>query len=231
MSESATSRGARSRSRSDRPRGARVGYHGVMFAVLVAAWVMVAQAPTLTQAQAEGPATAFVRARHEDVMRIIGRPAPTEMQRLARSREVWRALGELVDYEELARRALGSGWESLTAPQRAQFVALYRQLVEREYESSLATLLDFEISYTAETETREGVVVATTARSRVERRRPPIEITYTLIPAGGAWRVCDLRADGASTAETHRRSFARHLHAGGFEALLAHIRAQLARRR
>ncbi len=188
---------------------------------------LVALAP-VAAAQADGPVTRYVRTRHDDVMRIIRRSASTDAERTARSRDVTRILSDLLDYEELSHRALRDHWEGLTAEQRTEFVSLLRQLVERQYESNLERIVDFEVAYTSETSSDAGVVVSTSARSRTERRQPPVEIVYTLHRQGSDWRVYDVTTEGSSMVETYRRQFNRVIRSDGWDGLLTRMRDRLA---
>ncbi len=183
-------------------------------------------APTV-EAQT-GPATRYLRQRNEDVTRILRREATTPEARATRSAEVTRILSDLLDYEELSRRALGAHWDQHTEAERREFVGLLRQLVERNYESNLERVVEFEITYSGETADTDGTVVRTEARSRTERRQPPVEITYTLHLQGTAWRVFDVVTDGVSLVRNYRNQFNRIITEDGWPALITRMRDRLA---
>lgn len=188
-----------------------------------------AAAPSVARAQADGPATRYLRQRHEDVNRILRRPASTDAARATRSREVTRVLSDLLDYDELSRRALGTHWEAQSEADRAEFTTLLRQLVERNYEQNLERVVDFEVTYTAESSSADGVVVRTEARSRVERRQPPVEIAYSLHQDGAVWRVFDVVTDGVSLVRNYRNQFNRIITQHDFAELLRRMRERLGR--
>lgn len=179
-------------------------------------------------AQATGPATRFLRQRHDEVTRIMGRDAATPAARQQRSQEVTRILSELLDYQELSRRALGTHWESRTPQQREQFVGLLRQLVERNYEANLERIHDFDVQYTREDTSAGGTVVHTSARSRTERRQPPVEISYSMHLTGGQWRVFDVTTDGVSLVRNYNRQFNRIINQDGWDALITRMQERLA---
>lgn len=176
-----------------------------------------------------GPATRYLRQRNDEVTRILRREATTEEARAQRSREVTRILSDLLDYQELSRRALGPHWEQRTESERREFVELLRQLVERNYEANLERVLDYEIDYVSETTGSEGTVVATRARSRTERRQPPVEIVYTLHLQGSSWRVFDVVTDGVSLVRNYRSQFHRIIGEHGWAELIRRMRDRLAR--
>lgn len=181
------------------------------------------------EAQTTGPATRYLRQRNDDVIRILRRDATTDAARAQRSQDVTRILSDLLDYEELSRRALGPHWDQHTEAERREFVDLLRQLVERNYESNLERLLEFEVSYTGETTNADGTVVRTEARSRTERRQPPVEITYTLHLQGTSWRVFDVVTDGVSLVRNYRNQFNRIITESGWPELIRRMRDRLQR--
>jgi phospholipid transport system substrate-binding protein len=176
-----------------------------------------------------GPATRYLRQRNDEVIRLLRRDATTDAARAQRSQEVTRILSDLLDYEELSRRSLGPHWEGKTEAQRREFVGLLQQLVERNYEANLERILEFEVSYTGETPGADGTVVRTEARSRTERRQPPVEITYTLHLQGSSWRVFDVVTDGVSLVRNYRNQFNRIITEHGWDELIRRMRDRLAR--
>ncbi len=180
------------------------------------------------QAQgASGPATRYLRSRNEEANRVLQRAATTDAARAARSQEVTQILSSLLDFQELSRRALGTHWEGLTEAQRTEFAGLLQQLVERNYQANLERVLDFDISYTAEQQTADGTTVTTSARSRTERRQPPVEIAYTLHLQGTTWRVFDVVTDGVSLVRNYRNQFNRVITEHNFDELLRRMRERL----
>jgi len=204
----------------------RSGLVALVLTVLALAPLAILASPAAAQT---GPGTRYLRQRNDEVTRLLRREATTDAARAQRSQEVTRILSDLLDYEELSRRSLGTHWESHTEAQRREFVDLLRQLVERNYESNLERVLDFEISYTGETTSADGTVVRTEARSRTERRQPPVEITYTLHLQGSAWRVFDVVTDGVSLVRNYRNQFNRIITESGWDELIHRMRDRLAR--
>ena len=70
-------------------------------------------------------------------------------------------------------------------------------------------------------------MVRTTARSKKERRKPPIEIAYALHQVEGKWRVFDVVTDGVSMVRNYRGQFARILRKDGWDGLLQRMRDRL----
>jgi len=198
------------------------------FLSLAAALTLALALPAAGSAQEGGPASRFLKQRHDDVNRIIRRAPETEPERQRRSREITQILSELLDYQELSRRALGSHWESRTPEQRERFVGLLRQLVERNYEQNLQRIQEFEVRYSGEESIADGTVVRTEARSRTERRQPPVEIAYSMHLVGTAWRVFDVNTDGVSLVRNYNNQFNRIISQNGWDELIRRMEQRLA---
>lgn len=201
-------------------------YPSKLFAFLVLALSAMLAFSSGALAQ-EGPASRFLRQRHDEVSRLMRRAAGTDADRERRSQEVTRILSELLDYQELSRRSLGAHWEGCTPEQREQFVSLLRQLVERNYQANLERIQEFEVRYASEEPVAGGMLVRTEARSRSERRQPPVEIAYSMHQTSGAWRVFDVTTDGVSLVGNYQRQFNRIVTQNGWDELIRRMQQRL----
>ena len=181
-------------------------------------------------ARAQEPASAetYLRARHTAVQQIMRRPARTPAALEQRKTQLTAALAELLDYAELAKRALGAHEARATPAQRTEFAALLRQLVERSYQKNLEGTLDYEVRYLGATAGANGVIVRTIAKSRTNGREPEVSIDYTLHQVNGAWRVYDVTTDGVSLVSSYRDSFRTSIARRGIDGMLAAMRERLA---
>lgn len=195
---------------------------------LIVVYAFLLLAPSAAAAQG-GPATRYLRTQHEHVDHIMARAATTDAARTARDAEVTAILVDLLDFDELSRRALDTHWAALTPAQQTEFSSLLRQLVERNYRTNLERIRDYAVSYTREESTSNGVVVHTAAQSQTSRREPPVEIAYAMHVAGTEWRVFDVNTDGVSLVHNYQQQFHRIITRDGFDALLTRMRDRLAR--
>ena len=170
----------------------------------------------------------YLKQQHDRAAHLLERPARGPEARERRTSQVNRLLSELFDYQEHARRALDSHWNEHNGAERAEFVELLRQLVERSYQGNLERVLDYNIRYTGEQDFDGGVVVQTEASSLENRRAPDLEINYRMHRTdGGRWRVFDIETDGVSMIATHRDQFDRIIRRDGWDALLRRMRERL----
>lgn len=176
---------------------------------------------------AQGSARTYLERRHQEVSRILRDDQDSPAASRRRTQRLTRILSELLDYAALSEAALGEHWSARSEEERAQFVSLLRQLVERNYENNLERILDYEVSYDDEQRRGERTTVTTSARSRLQRRQPPVEIEYTLDQRGGPWRVIDVRTDGVSMVDNYRSQFGRIIERDGWAELIARMQRRL----
>lgn len=191
------------------------------FRMLAISWLLATLLP-LASASAQDGARAYLERKHEEVNRILRQEASER-----RSERLRDLLNDLLDYPELSRRALGEHWEQRSEAERQQFVDLLRRLVERNYEGNLERILDFEVTYDRESRRGDLNVVHTTARSRTQRRQPPVQIDYAMRRVDGRWRVVDVSTDGVSMVDNYRAQFHRIIQRDGWGELIARMQRRL----
>jgi phospholipid transport system substrate-binding protein len=188
----------------------------------LAAWIMVAGA---VAAPAMGP--------RETVESAVGRVVTllqdgdtvktesTARQAADRRTEIRRLARELFDFEEVTRRTLSRHWAARSADERAEFVALFTDLLERSYVSRVEAYAGENIAYFGEA---VDAGYATVRSKILTDRRSEIALDYRLHLRDGRWRVYDLQIDGVSFVSTYRSQFDRIIQAESYAALLERMR-------
>jgi phospholipid transport system substrate-binding protein len=186
----------------------------------LAAWIMVAGA---VAAPAMGP--------RETVESSVGRvitlmqeadAVKTESTRQPdRRTEIRKLARELFDFEEVTRRTLSRHWAARSADERAEFVALFTELLERSYVNRVEAYAGESITYIGEA---VDAGYATVRSKILTDRRSEIAVDYRLHLRDGRWRVYDLQIDGVSFVSTYRSQFDRIIQAESYAALLERMR-------
>ena len=171
----------------------------------------------------------FLEAQDSDVRATLAR-SPTDSLSASLRSEVKSQINKIFDFNELARLALGTHWDSRTQAERSEFSDTFRQIIEeRNFDSFVRYYREGNIEYSSEQ--LDGSRATVTAEVPLERER--ISIHYLLHRVGSGekagWRIYDLVIDGASTAEGYRRQYARYIGRHSYEKLIELLRAQLAR--
>jgi phospholipid transport system substrate-binding protein len=133
-------------------------------------------------------------------------------------------LAGILDYQQIARRALGSRWDRLTDRQQSDFLALFAPLTNQALIA--AAERNVAVSYDSET------VAGTEATVVVSPREPSGGQTiacleYHLCRKCDHWYVYDVAVDGVSLADGYRSQFNRLLQRESFEDLLDLMRRKV----
>ena len=133
-----------------------------------------------------------------------------------RSGEIRRIAGEIFDFDEISRRALSQHWQALPPEEQAEFVTLFRDLLERSYMAQIEACGGERISFVGES--IEGNFA--TVRSKVVTRRgTEIPLDYRLHVRDGRWRIYDVVVGWISLVASYRTQFDRVIRLESYNAL------------
>lgn len=108
-----------------------------------------------------------------------------------------------VDYEEMAKRALGAPWSTLSEQEKQEFVSLFVQLLRDTFAGRITEHHDEQVLYLSEY--REDFFAEVQTQLRGRKIDTPID--FRLINRQAQWRVYDIVIDGASIVSNYRSQF------------------------
>lgn len=124
-----------------------------------------------------------------------------------------------VDYQAVARRALGSHWKSMSPEQRKRFTKQFHELLVHTYSTVVTSYTHARIQYAGvkrDVQDRAAVVRTVVAAKGAD----PVHVDYRMIREHGDWMLLDVDIGGASLLTTYRRSFADLIAKKGISGLL-----------
>lgn len=128
---------------------------------------------------------------------------------------------ELVDFDEISRRALAHHWQARTPDERAEFVVLFRGLLERSYVSQLQAYAGEQISLVDEAVDGD---VARVRTQLVTKRGREIGLDFRMHARDGRWQVYDVVVSGFSLVGSYRSQFDRVIQVESYGALCERLR-------
>jgi phospholipid transport system substrate-binding protein len=169
-----------------------------------------------------------------EVLDASGQAAPHEKSAVAavigsarRRAQIRTIADELFDFEEVSRRALSVHWAVRTPAERAEFIQLFTDLLERAYLYKIEAYSGEKIIYPAERIDGDFAVV----RSRIIPRKSGADgraretgLEYRLVRKGGRWKAYDVVIDGVSFVSTYRTQFDRIITASSYGRLVDRMR-------
>jgi phospholipid transport system substrate-binding protein len=146
--------------------------------------------------------------------------APAERRRAVRV-----IVNETFDFQEAARRTLGRHWDAQTPEDRARFVRLFVDLIDRAYLRRADGWDGGRIAVVGDTVEGEAATVRSTITGTDGGELP---VTYGLRRgADGRWRVVDVSVGGSGLFTSYRAQFSRLIQSGGFPHLLERLEAKV----
>lgn len=185
---------------------------------------LILSAALATSALAQGTATDFVRAKSDDIIRVVNTSADKDA-RLAGLRT---AVASTINFDLLAQRTLSRHWDGLSASQRTTFTATLQELIETSYSTRLGDkMLDpgsYTVQFTDERERRGRTTVSSIVS--VDARRHYVDVRLQQSDAG-EWQIYDVVTDDISLQESYAESFDEIIRSKGFDELMRRLRTSI----
>jgi len=169
-----------------------------------------------------------VRLQIERVVKVLADPGlrvPGRGQE--RQAAVRRIAEETFDLGEMTRRTLGPHWRGRTEAERAEFVRLFGDLLDRAYFTKIA-------AYNGEKITVLGDSIdgdLATVRTRiVTQQGTEIPVDYRMLAHGTRWQAYDVTIEGVSLVANYRSQFNKILQTGNYPELIKRLRIKLEER-
>ena len=139
-------------------------------------------------------------------------------ERVDRLRE---ALDGIFDYEEMAKRALGTHWRQRTPAEQGEFVKLFRKFLEIVYSDKLDLYGGQKVRFGREVMDNEFAQVESTI---IQPKGEEIAVVYKLRQLNGQWKVYDAVVDNISVINNYRSQFDRVIASSSYEELVKRLR-------
>jgi phospholipid transport system substrate-binding protein len=125
----------------------------------------------------------------------------------------------ILDFPEMAERALGRHWSARTPEERAEFVRLFSDLLEVTYVAAIERHGHDVISYLKESVAGDEATVETKVVGKTETR-----VDYRMHRRDGRWLVYDVLIGGLSVVDNLRSQLSRLLRDSSYADLIAKLR-------
>jgi phospholipid transport system substrate-binding protein len=194
----------------------RVVFAGLMLLALLL--------PSALRAETDDPA-AVIRASVDQALRVLRDPSLKKPEKRNERLQKLRVIADGVfDWQAMAQSSLGATYRTINDAQRAEFVALFKDLIARDYQDDLDRFMGDENVSVKGVEARAELRVVKTILVTHGREQVPID--YFMRQEGKTWRAIDFSVEGVSLVNHYRQSFARFLANHRFDELLAKLRAR-----
>jgi phospholipid transport system substrate-binding protein len=169
-------------------------------------------------------ASSFLDGKLKNVRALLNSPASPD-----REKKLDAELATLVDYDEMAKVALGKEYANRSKEEITEFTGILRQLIEKNYKKRLQDTLTYQITNKGETAQGTDKLVSTEAKNLKDPKAAAILIDYVVRPKGSGWIVVDIIPEGSSMAKTYNKDFSKVIKKDGWPALIKKMKDKLAK--
>ncbi len=171
-----------------------------------------------------GPPTDQLHGRIDRVLKVLGEPALKNDAKTTERRTTLRGIAdEIFDFTEISQRSLGRHWQGRTPSERAEFVALFADLLERTYISKIESYSGERVVYAGETLDGDQATVRTRI---VSKQGTEIPVDYRMFERDGRWRVFDVNIEGVSLVGNYRSQFNAIIVRSSYQDLVTKLKAK-----
>ena len=131
---------------------------------------------------------------------------------------------DMFDEIEFSRRTLARNWNKFTPAQRAEFVNLFEQVLEKAYIDKILAYSNEKVNFYKETMISENQAEI---QSRIITPSKEIPINYRMIRKGNQWKTYDVVVENVSLVQNYRTQFNNILASNTPEQLLEILRKKV----
>jgi phospholipid transport system substrate-binding protein len=142
----------------------------------------------------------------------------------ARRRALRYVMDSVIDFPDAARRALAVHWQGRTDGERAEFVALFKDLVTYSYVARMEAYAGQTVAFVSET---AGDGTATVLTQMQNRQGAPVPIDYRMHQRNGRWLVYDVIVEGVSLVGNYRTQFNSVILTSSYAELVRRMRTRV----
>ena len=129
-----------------------------------------------------------------------------------------------VDVPLIGRLVLGKHWNTANDTQRKLFTDAFQMMLINLYGKSLAVLAEVDsVRFISSQKLKGGKYQVIVSQFTFKGGEVPLEIKYSVKPAGDKWQIFDLIIDGSSIAKQLRQNFNQEIVNSGLDALIARL--------
>jgi phospholipid transport system substrate-binding protein len=176
-----------------------------------------------------GAGTQVVKQANEKISSLLKQKAdPGSQQEKDLAARVTTSVRDLLDIDELGKRAMTDQWSKLASAQQQEFLSTLRSLIEDNYVRGLRSNLQYSVDYSGESTDGDGNLVVTTQVNTKRHNHPyKIEVDYVLKKDGDKWKAWDVKTDGVGLVENYRSQFDKIIDHDGFKGLIDKMKKKL----
>ena len=173
---------------------------------------------------AQGP-TAQIKETVDRTIRILSDPIlKADAKKSLRHQLAREAILPRFDFNEMAKRSLGSHWRRLTAEEQRKFVSVFSQFLEKIYITRIDAFNGETFVYTGEHVDQDYARVDSKVQIATGKE---YSIRYQLHLVANDWKIYDVVVENISIVNNYRAQFSRLIDQSSYEQLVYRMEQKL----
>jgi phospholipid transport system substrate-binding protein len=169
-----------------------------------------------------GPPTDQLKTSVGRVIRIVEDPTEkSDAKTKARRASIRKEADNIFDFQETAKRSLGTHWQRLGEKDQQEFVSLFADLLEQAYISKIERYGGEKITYAGEVADCDVVTVKTRFSAK---QGTEIPIDYRMLRRGDRWLAYDVIIEGVSLVANYRVQFDKIIRTASYAELVTRMK-------
>ena len=174
---------------------------------------------------AQGP-TALIKETVDRTIRILSDPIlKADGKKRLRHQLAREAILPRFDFNEMAKRSLGSYWRRLTPDEQQKFVSVFSQFLEKIYITRIDAFNGEKFVYTGEHVDQDYARVDSKVRTPTGKE---FSIRYKLRLVANDWKIYDVVVENISIVNNYRAQFSRIIDQSSYQQLVYKMEQKLA---
>jgi phospholipid transport system substrate-binding protein len=171
-----------------------------------------------------GAASDQLKQSVEKIQTVLSDPSlKGDTKTAARRQKLREIVQQRFDFQEMAKRSLGSQWQKRTPAEQTEFVQLFTELLESSYLGQLEQYNGEKVRFVNEREEKDFAEVST---KLVNKAGEEYALDYRLNKLNGEWKVSDVVIENISLVNNYRSQFTRVLSKSSFEELVQTLKSK-----
>lgn len=154
-------------------------------------------------AQTDLPPLKKVETTIDQIIKIV-EALPGDDKKVERRKQLRELINPVFNFDEMARRSLGTNWTEATPEEQKEFTEVFSDLLARTYLSKIETVKPGMVKVTKESVDTKYATVETT----VTNKGDTFPLIYRLQNDSGVWRVFDVKIENIGLVANYRNEFA-----------------------
>ncbi len=192
---------------------------------IVAGIILVTSALVGTYLVYAGEPTDQIKKTTDKIIEIVKNPALKALDKEPeRRRLIRKAVDEVFDWEEMAKRTLGRHWRRRSEPEKEEFIYLFGKLLERTYLDKVEGYSGEKVIYIGDRVEGNYALVKVKILTKQDTE---IRVLYRMKKKAGKWMVYDISIEGVSLINNYRTQFNNILVRSSFKRLIEKLKAKV----